>query len=109
MPRFFDFLIVLSILTWLLGLGLGGLLSAEVIGFSLVGLVVLMSLARRLEMGLASSLLRVGVVIASLVTLVIVYGEGSPQGSAPFLAALVELVLILLGISIIVGGVGRRR
>lgn len=102
--RALDFLVILSLLTWILGLALEGWLSPEAATFALLTLVVLMGVARRLKLSFASFLLRLGLVLAALATLVIVQSGGTFEGGVAVLGALLLLAIVLVAVYVIVGG-----
>lgn len=107
----FDALVLLSMLLWLLRLGLNGTLSPEIIALLLVAAVVLVAIARAAGMGLVRLTLRVGVPLVSLWLFITANTDGSREEITAALAAIVALLMAVFGIYIMIAGVlqSRRR
>lgn len=83
---FFDGLVILSAVLWLLRLALNGELSPEAVALALVGIAVFVAIARASGMGLVRLAFRVGVPAASLWTFVVGYTDGSYEQVVAVLA-----------------------
>jgi hypothetical protein len=106
---FFDGLMILSILLWLMRLGVQGYLSPETAAPVLVALVVFIAIARVLSTGPIRLALRVGVPVASLWTFVVTHTDGSQAQMMALLTPLLALLIAMLGVYVMVVGVFRSR
>ena len=106
-------LTILSILVWLLGLGMAGYMSPTTIAVTMVLLVIAVALGRRFgarekagaaQAGCITQTFRVGVPIASLLTFCAIYGQGSLRGFTSVLLGLAQLCILLFGIYVMVRG-----
>jgi hypothetical protein len=101
---FFDFLLLISVVVWMLRLALQGYLTVEQTAIFLVVFVILVALARGLRIRLARLILRVGLPVAALFTFAIFYGQGQRDQMTVILGYVLTLVIVLLGIYVMISG-----
>lgn len=101
---FFDILVLLTVVIWLLKLALAGYLTAEQTALFLVGFVALLAISRSLRIGIGRLIFRVGMPIASLLVFAITYGQGQMDQVVSILASLLTLVIVLFGIYVMISG-----
>jgi hypothetical protein len=108
MGAFFDFLTIITILVWLVGLAAHGFISPETTALCLVVLVVLIAIGRAAHIGLVRTVFRIGLPVVSVVAFATYYGGGNRQTAVDIVAQLCMIGLILFGMYFIVSGPFRR-
>jgi len=111
MRIFWDFLLIISIGIWILGLTAQGYLPPQYTALFLVGLVFFIamikvggSIGRRIRW-----LFRISLPIASLLVFGIVYGRGNLEQISGILMNLLVLFVMLFGFYVMFSGLFRRR
>lgn len=108
MGAFFDFLTIITILVWLIGLAAHGLISPETTALCLVVLVVLVAIGRAAHMGLVRTVFRIGLPVVSVLALAMYYGGGDRQSAIGIVASVCTIGLMLFGLYLMVSGPFRR-
>ncbi len=110
MRIFWDFLLIISIGIWIIGLAAQGYLPPQYSALFLVGLVFFIAMIKaKGSIGrLIRFLFRVSLPIASLLTFVIVFGEGNLKETSSILIHLFGLLIVLFGLYIMFSGLFRR-
>jgi hypothetical protein len=107
---FFDSLLILTILVFMLSAALRGAISpsaAAVLTFGMVGLV---AISRALKMGVAKLLIRVGMPLIGLLVFLILNTDGSTIQMKRLLGPILLLLIALIGLYIMIRGIpGKRR
>jgi hypothetical protein len=98
---FFDALVILTITLLILGPTTRGLLDASTAGLTIVGLVVLLAVGRRIGSGLVRLAFRVALPIASAALFVLMNGQ---QALFSLIAPLAVLLFVLFGIYVMFRG-----
>jgi hypothetical protein len=106
---FFDILILLTVLIWLLKFALAGYLTAEQTALFLLGFIVLLAVSRALKIGSGRLIFRVGIPIAALLAFAVTYGEGQMDQVMSILGSVFTLLLVLFGIYIMLVGPFRKK
>jgi len=106
MRIFWDFLLIISIGIWILGLTAQGYLPPQYTALFLVGLVFFIAM---IKVGgnigrLIRFLFRVSLPIASLLTFVVVFGKGNMSEMGGILINLFGLLVVLLGFYVMFSG-----
>lgn len=91
----FDFLAVVTLVTWILGLTMSGALTPEFAGVALVLLVGLMAVGRAAGMGLIRTTFRIALPIASLAALVAWYGGRSGTAGREIVTGVISVVVLM--------------
>ena len=93
----FDLLLIVTLAAWVVGLGIGGQLSVEIAAVVLLVLVVLIALARSQRMDSVHLVFRIGVPLASLAALIVMYAEGDMGSTIAIFTLFLTLVVVLFG------------
>ena len=101
----FDLLLAVSVVVWLLRLGLVGALSAEQVALAMLGLVVLLAIGRARGMSLGRLVFRVGIPVASIATLIVWESGGDSSRAVQLLTQFLTLLVILAGVYFLFYGV----
>ncbi len=108
MGAFFDFLTIVSILAWMLGLAAHGGISPQATALCLVVLVVLVAIGRAAHMGLVRTVFRIGLPILSVLALATYYGGGDQRATMGLIGSILVLGIMLFGLYVMVSGPFRR-
>jgi hypothetical protein len=108
-PYFLDFLVLLSIVAWVVALTAAGSISTQHAGLVVAALAVALAVARATGSGLIRLTLRIGVPVASLAALVAWYGGGDLRRTADLLGAVMGLTIAAFGMYFLVRGALPRR
>jgi len=100
----FDLLVIVTLVSWIVGLTAQGLLAPQAAGAALLGLVVLMAIARTAKIGMVRLVFRLALPLGSLATLLVWYGRGDVRATTALLGAVGGLVVVLFGIYVIFRG-----
>lgn len=106
---FFDILVLLSVVIWLLKFALAGYLTAEQTALFLVGFAALLAISRASKIGIARLIFRVGLPIASLLTFAVLYGHGQREQAISIIGSVLALLVALFGIYIMISGPFRKK
>lgn len=101
---FFDMLVLLTAVVWLLKLALAGYLTVEQTAIFLFGFVVLLSVSRAFKIGIGRLIFRVGIPIASLLAFAVTYGQGQMNQIMSILGSVLTLLVVLFGLYIMIIG-----
>jgi hypothetical protein len=99
---FFDGLVILSVMLWLVRLGVRGYLTPQTAASALVALVIFIAIARVMNRGPIRLALRVGVPIASLWIFVVIHTDGSQDQIMAAVTPLLALLIALLGVYVMI-------
>ena len=102
---FFDFLFIVTLAIWIVGLSVAGRLSQGGAAFALFALVLLVGAARAAKIGIVRLVFRIAVPVASVAAFVVWYGEGDPRAMGALLGAIGTLVVVLFGLYLMIRGV----
>jgi len=95
-----DFIILLSILVWLIGLASQGVIPLKMVALALIGFVFFRALGRA-QGGMLSRLIRmlfkIGIPLTSLLVFAVLHGKGDVRDVAGILGVLGALFIILVG------------
>ncbi len=105
---FFDFLTIVGVLSWLLGLAAHGFISPQTTALCLVVLVILIAIGRAAQMGLVRTVFRIGLPVLSVLALATYYGGGDQRALVSVIAGICTLGIMLFGLYIMVLGPFRR-
>jgi len=108
MGSFFDFLTIVSILAWLVGLAAHGGMSPQATALCLVILVIFVAIGRAAHMGLVRTVFRIGLPVLSVLALATYYGGGDQRATTAIIAQLCTIGIMLFGLYIMVSAPFRR-
>lgn len=106
-----DVLAIISVILLVLGLGVQGAVSPEVVGVFLLVLIAFRAIGRALGEGIGRAVryaFTIGLPLASLFMFAVAYSQGNLKDLVGILSALGALVLTWLGIYIIFRGLSSR-
>lgn len=107
---FFDSLLILTILLFMLAAALRGAISPTAAALLTFGMVGLVAISRALKMGVAKIIIRVGMPLAGLLIFLVLNTDGSILQMKRLLGPILMLLIALVGLYIMVRGVpGKRR